>query len=646
METIHVQFDELIEPMVPVQLGTGPAPKILTPGQISLGLIPNVVPATPSAPPTNKELKILFQPMFVEYMEPPRAERPVPPAQAEPAPVNSAGTPLSNTIDQDAPTISISPSSSALQSYSLHQGVAAEPNSMEDRTDAPVDNPPFVNVFSPKPHSKSSSSGDISSTESPYVSQTLHHLNKWSKDHPLDNMDVKTAFLNGKLKEEVYVSQPEGFVDPDHPTHVYRLKKALYGLKQAPRAWYDTLSRFLSDNKFSKGAVDPRLFTRKTGKHILLIQIYVDDIIFASTDPTDCDMFSNEMSSKFQMSMIGKMSFFLGLQVSQSPGGIFINQSKFALEILKKFRMDSYDSVETPMVDRLKLDEDPSRTLVDQTRFRSMHLDALKRVFRYLKGTINWGLWYSKDTAMALTAYADADHVVTSSTPGPSTLTFAIISFKSKLREAWLNSTSCRRITNSRIYSPKLYHDSGLNSYSRVLIKLGISSSVQREYLANVTKHRRFLASETRSAQDSPAPKPAKPARKPKPTAQKDRINILQYLIHLRMCKDFPNKTMKMFLLVENLQQQNPNNHEVYIRDVFYSNFVRLRVGRFENLNAGSVTSFSIVISFTDAFSASSSGKTWNLILRLKTRRIFRNLESFVGGRVGDEDYRLLKRTE
>ncbi|GKD86417.1 retrovirus-related pol polyprotein from transposon TNT 1-94, partial [Tanacetum coccineum] len=84
-------------------------------------------------------------------------------------------------------------------------------------------------------------------------------------------MDVNTAFLNGKLKEEVYVSQPESFVDPDHPTHVYRLKKALYGLKQAPRAWYDTLLRFLLDNKFSKGAVDPTLFTRKTGKHILLV---------------------------------------------------------------------------------------------------------------------------------------------------------------------------------------------------------------------------------------------------------------------------------------------------------------------------------------------------------------------------------------
>nr|GFD22123.1 retrovirus-related Pol polyprotein from transposon TNT 1-94 [Tanacetum cinerariifolium] len=120
-----------------------------------------------------------------------------------------------------------------------------------------------------------------------------------SKNMTIYQIDVKTAFLNGELKEEVYVSQPEGFVDPGHLTHVYHLKKALYGLKQALRAWYDTLSRFLLDNKFSKGAVDPTLFTRKTGKHVLLVKIYVDDIIFASTDPKSCDIFSNEMSSKF-----------------------------------------------------------------------------------------------------------------------------------------------------------------------------------------------------------------------------------------------------------------------------------------------------------------------------------------------------------
>ncbi|GJR07679.1 retrovirus-related pol polyprotein from transposon TNT 1-94 [Tanacetum coccineum] len=265
--------------------------------------------------------------------------------------------------------------------------------------------------------------------------------NAATKNMIIYQMDVKTAFLNGDLQEEVFVSQPEGFEDQENPTHVYRLKKALYGLKQAPRAWYDTLSKFLLANNFFKGAVDPTLFTRKSGKHILLVQIYVDDIIFASTDHNACNKFSNEMSSKFQMSMMGQMSFFLGLQVSQSPGGIFINQAKYALETLKKYGMDLSDPVDTPMVDRLKLDEDLMGIPVDQTRFRGMvgslmyltasrpdlvfavcmcaryqakptkkHFEAIKRVFRYLKGTINMGLWYPKDNAMSLTAYADADH--------------------------------------------------------------------------------------------------------------------------------------------------------------------------------------------------------------------------------------------
>ncbi|GKA42981.1 retrovirus-related pol polyprotein from transposon TNT 1-94 [Tanacetum coccineum] len=303
-------------------------------------------------------------------------------------------------------------SSSIVQPPISHQGVAAGPT-IKDNPFAQADNDPFINVSSDE-----SSSGNISSAESTQVIQPHNHLRKWSKDHPLDNvieqgavssegistrggyrflgiictgcrieairifianaasknmviyqMDVKTTFLNGELKEEVYVSQPEGFVDPDYPTYVYRLKKALYGLKQAPRAWYNTLSRFLLDNKFSKGVVDPTLFTQKTSKHIFLVQIYVDDIIFASTDPKACDIFSKEMASKFQISMMGKMSFFLGLKVSQSPEGIFINQSKYALKILTKYGMDKSDPVDTPMVDTSKLDEDPLGIPVDQTRF-------------------------------------------------------------------------------------------------------------------------------------------------------------------------------------------------------------------------------------------------------------------------------------
>ncbi|GJY64605.1 retrovirus-related pol polyprotein from transposon TNT 1-94 [Tanacetum coccineum] len=185
-------------------------------------------------------------------------------------------------------------------------------------------------------------------------------------------MDVKTVFLNDILCEEVYVSQPDGFVDPENPNHVYKLKKALYGLKQAPRAWYDLLSSYLLSQNFSKGAVDPTLFIRREGKDILLVQIYVDDIIFASTKPKLCETFSEIMCSKFKMSMMGKLSFFLGLQISQSPRGIFLNQSKYALEIIKKYGMKTSEPVDTPMVEKSKLDEDPQGKAVDPTRYRGM----------------------------------------------------------------------------------------------------------------------------------------------------------------------------------------------------------------------------------------------------------------------------------
>nr|GFA27153.1 retrovirus-related Pol polyprotein from transposon TNT 1-94 [Tanacetum cinerariifolium] len=236
--------------MAHVHLSTGPTPNFLTLKQISSGLVPNP------------------------------AKRSGSPAQPVQAPVTSAGTLLSTTIDQDAPSPHISSSSSALQSHSLPPGVVVEPQFREDHNVPPVDNDPFVNVFALEPHSEASSLGDISSTESPYESFVLvarieviriFIANAASRNMTVYQMDVKTAFLNGELKEKVYVSQPEGLVDPDHPKHVYRLKKAMYGLKQTPRAWYDMLSRFLLDNNFSKGVVDPTLFTRKTGKHILLV---------------------------------------------------------------------------------------------------------------------------------------------------------------------------------------------------------------------------------------------------------------------------------------------------------------------------------------------------------------------------------------
>ncbi|GKA29234.1 retrovirus-related pol polyprotein from transposon TNT 1-94, partial [Tanacetum coccineum] len=249
------------------------------------------------------------------------------------------------------------------------------------------------------------------------------------------------AFLNGIMREEVYVSQPDGFVDQDNLNHVYKLKKALNVLKQAPRTWYDLLSKLLLSQEFSEGTLDVPLFIKRQGKDILLVQIYVDDIIFASTTPELCDQFSKIMCSKFKMSIMGKISFFLGLQISQSPRGIFLNQSKYALESLKKYGMESSDPLDTPMVEKSKQDEDPQGKAVDPTHYHGMvgtlmyltvsrpdltftvcmcaryqakptkkHLHAIKRICKYLRGTVNRGLWYPKDSSISLTAYVDADH--------------------------------------------------------------------------------------------------------------------------------------------------------------------------------------------------------------------------------------------
>nr|GEY78938.1 hypothetical protein [Tanacetum cinerariifolium] len=191
------------------------------------------------------------------------------------------------------------------------------------------------------------------------------------KSFTVYQMDVKTAFLYGPLKEEVYVNQPDGFVDPYHLDKVYRLKKALYGLKQAPRAWYDELSNFLVSKGFSKGSIDPTLFITKHRGDILLVQIYVDDIIFDSTNTNLSKRFEKLMHSNFEMSMMGELKFFLGIQIHQSLHGIFINQAKYAQEILIKHGMTSCDSVGTPMATK-HLDADLSGTPIDQTKYRSM----------------------------------------------------------------------------------------------------------------------------------------------------------------------------------------------------------------------------------------------------------------------------------
>ncbi|GJR06991.1 putative ribonuclease H-like domain-containing protein [Tanacetum coccineum] len=254
-------------------------------------------------------------------------------------------------------------------------------------------------------------------------------------------MDVKSAFLYGTIDEEVYVSQPPGFVDPKFPKKVYKVEKALYGLHQAPRAWYATLSTFLLKSGYRRGTIDKTLFIKKDKNDIMLVQVYVDDIIFGSTKRSWCDEFEALMKSRFQMSSMGELTFFLGLQVKQKEDGIFISQDKYVAEILKKFDFASVKTASTPIETQKPLTKDEEAADVDVHLYRSMigslmyltasrpdimfavcacsrfqvtpktsHLHAVKRIFRYLKGKPKLGLWYPRVSSFDLEAYSDSDY--------------------------------------------------------------------------------------------------------------------------------------------------------------------------------------------------------------------------------------------
>jgi hypothetical protein len=182
--------------------------------------------------------------------------------------------------------------------------------------------------------------------------ESIHMLLAYAthQDFKLYQMDVKSTFLNGPIKEEVYVKQPPGFESEGYPNHVHKLRKMLYGLKQAPRAWYECLRDFFIENSFTIGNANSTLFTRKMGEDLFVCQIYVDDIIFGSTNKFFCDEFSKIMTDRFEMSMIGVLTLFLRFEIKQVKEGTFISQMKYTHDILKKFGMDKAKPIKTPIV--------------------------------------------------------------------------------------------------------------------------------------------------------------------------------------------------------------------------------------------------------------------------------------------------------
>jgi hypothetical protein len=185
-------------------------------------------------------------------------------------------------------------------------------------------------------------------------------------------MDVKSAFLNGPIKEEIYVEQPLGFEDDRYPDHVYMLSKALYGLKQALRAWYECLRDFLISNAFKVGKANPTLFTKTCNGYLFVCQIYVDDIIFGSTNQKSSEEFSRVMMQKFEMSMMGELNYFLGFQVKQLKEGTFISQTKYTQDLLKRFRTKDAKPAKTPMGTDGHLDLNKGGKFVDQKTYQSM----------------------------------------------------------------------------------------------------------------------------------------------------------------------------------------------------------------------------------------------------------------------------------
>nr|GEZ31804.1 retrovirus-related Pol polyprotein from transposon TNT 1-94 [Tanacetum cinerariifolium] len=322
IETVNVSFDEL-SAIAFEQRSSKPRLQSMTSGQISSGLDLTYAPSTiTTQQPTEGELDLLFEAMYDDYIggQPSATQRTVLAAQVQQ--VRQTLT-TSTLIADSAPT----PTNSSSQATNF-------PNTLQDS----------------------------------------HLVVRGYRQE--EGIDFEESFASVARMEDIRIflayAAHKSFHHADHPSHVYKLKKALYGLKQAPRVRYDELSMFLLQNHFFKGTIDPMLFIRRFYDDILVVQVYVYDIIFGSTHPRYIQLFSDLMKIRFKMLMMEEMTFFLGLQVNQSPCGIFINQSKYVLEILKKYGMESCDTIGTSMEIEDKLDLDQNGTPVDATKYRSM----------------------------------------------------------------------------------------------------------------------------------------------------------------------------------------------------------------------------------------------------------------------------------
>jgi hypothetical protein len=263
--------------------------------------------------------------------------------------------------------------------------------------------------------------------------------NQWS----IYQLDVKSAFLHGDLTEHVYIEQPLGY-HKGGSDQVYKLKKALYGLKQAPRAWYSKIESYFNSEKFDKCPHEPTLFVKHgDGGKILIVSLYVDDLIYTGNNASMIEEFKNSMKNKFAMTDLGKMKYFLGIEVVQNRQGIFICQHKYASDILDRFGMKECNKVCSPIVPGSKLIKDEKGKAVDATEYKriigclmyllatrpdltfsvclaarymerptEMHLASVKRILRYLKGTLSFGMMYRSNVGqnLIMQGWTDSDY--------------------------------------------------------------------------------------------------------------------------------------------------------------------------------------------------------------------------------------------